>query len=239
MSQIEVKPLTTSELDTFDDQLIDGLRFCSLAYKLFENIRSKKDGASRLRMRASNLEKKLLEEILPICKYIQSKYRAGRYISVRWKGGNQQYDAELQQAGAYIEQGYYPLQAYLEVTCATHPNDYLSRELLDKQGFAFGADGLKRLKDRTIESTPVVHSNQDFVEHFAKRLLDRILDKARKPYPENTSLIISCSLGTLYTPDDWDYLQKLFTQARPAHQFEEVYVYDITCEYSFSLWRPK
>lgn len=227
-----------SELDSFDDRLLDGLQFCSLAYKLFEQVRADPDGVSRLRMRVTDVEKKLLEEILPICKYIQTKYRAGRYISVRWKSGSQQHDAEIVQEGSYIDEGYYPSRSYLEVTCATHPNDYLSRELLDKQGFAFGADGLKRHKDRSIESTPVVHTNQDFVERFAKRLLARILDKASKPYPENTSLIVSCSLDTLYMPDDWDCLHKLIVQSRPKHQFKEIYVYDITCEYSFSLWGP-
>jgi hypothetical protein len=228
-----------SALDRFDDQLIDGLQFCSLAYELFEQVRAEADGASRIRMRATDVEKKLLEEILPICKYVQAKYRTGRYISVRWKSGNQQHDAELSQVGAFIDEGYYPSQSYLEVTCAAHLNDYLSRELLDKQGFAFGADGLKRLKDRSIESVPIVHTNQDFVERFSERLLDRIHDKAKKPYPENTSLIVSCSLDTPYTPDDWDHLRKLVEQSRSAHQFKEIYVYDITCEYSFSLWRPK
>lgn len=226
-------------LDRFDDQLIDGLQFCSLAYELFEQVRGETNGASRLRMRASEVEKKLLEEILPICKYVQARYRTGRYISVRWKSGSQQHDAELIQIGTYIDKGFYPNQAYLEVTCANHQNDYLSRELLDKQGFAFNADGLKRQKDRSIESVPVAHTNQDFVERFSEKLLNRILSKANIPYPENTSLIVSCSPDRLYTPDDWELLRKLVEQSRLVHQFNEVYVYDITCEYSFSLWRPK
>jgi hypothetical protein len=227
------------DLDGFDDKLIDGLIFCSLAYEIFEKIRGEVDGASRLRMRASDIEKKLLEEIIPICKYIQANYRTGRYINVRWKSGSQQYDAELSQKGVYIEEGYYPSRAYLEVTSATHPNDYLSRELLDIQGFVFAVDGLRRLKDRSIESIPVIHSNQEFVKDFSRRLLGRIRDKARKPYPENTTLIVSCSLDTPYTPSDWDCLRQLIEQSRPVHQFAEVYIYDTTCEYSFSIWKSK
>jgi hypothetical protein len=196
-----------SKLATFDDQFLDGLHFCKKAYDLFEDIRSDGSGSSKLRMRATDVEKKLLEEILPICKYVQANYRTGRYISVRWMAGNQQYDAEIHQVGAYIDKGHFPSHAFLEVTCAMHPNDYLSRELLDKQGFAFSAEGIKRLKDRSIESTPVVHSNQDFVERLAQQILNRISDKAAKPYPVNTSLIVSCSLDTLYTPDDWEHLQ--------------------------------
>jgi len=225
-----------SKLSTFDDQLLDGLHFCKKAYDLFEDIRSDGSGKSNLRMRATDVEKKLLEEILPICKYIQAKYRTGRYITVRWKAGNQQYDAELHQVGAYVDEGYFPGHAFLEVTCAMHPNDYLSRELLDKQGFAFGAEGIKRLKDRKVESTPVVYSNQDFVERFALQILNRINDKAAKPYPENTSLIVSCSLDILYTPDDWALLREQLVNAKPAHSFKEIFVYDTTCEYTFSLW---
>jgi hypothetical protein len=76
-------------LDEFDGKLLDGLEFCSKVYALFESIRHADDGPSRLRMRPSRLEKKLLEELLPICKYVQASYRLGRYISVCWVDGSQ------------------------------------------------------------------------------------------------------------------------------------------------------
>jgi hypothetical protein len=129
----------------FDNHLLDGLQFCSLVYGLFEDIRGQEDGPSRLRMRPNKVEKKLLEELLPICKYIQASYRIGRYMSVRWVDGNQTYDAELVQRGAYVSKYYYPPNGYLEVTCTMHPKEYLSRELLEKKGGCFGVNGLKRL----------------------------------------------------------------------------------------------
>jgi hypothetical protein len=50
-----------------------------------------------------------------------------------------------------------PEAGHLEVTCAVHPNDYLVRELLDRGGVAFGAEGVHRDKSaRTIRSEPVV-----------------------------------------------------------------------------------
>ena len=143
----------------FDAKLIDGLQFCTKAYSLFEEIRIQPNGVSNLRMCATDVEKKLLEEILPICKYIQMKYRTGRYISVRWLQGNQQYDAEIVEQGGYIDAGCYSINSFLEVTCVMHPNEYLRRELLEKKGGAFGLNGIRRLKSKEIESEPVVYTN--------------------------------------------------------------------------------
>jgi hypothetical protein len=228
--------MTIQSLSIFDGQVIDGLLFCHQAYTLFEELRGQEGGPSRLRMRESDLEKKLLEEIFPICKYILAKYRAGRYISVCWRHGNQPYDAELFQAGSYIDKGYYQADMFLEVTCAMHPNDYLNRELLDTKGYAFGLEGLRRLKSKEIESAPVVHTNQDFIETFAQLLIERIKSKTLKPYQLNTTLVVQCSLNTLYTPSEWEKLEELVIASNIAHQFSEIYVYDSTCEYTFSLW---
>src|SRR5450759_2543006 len=109
--------MATSDLGEFDGKLIDGLEFCANVYALFEAIRNSPDGSSRLRMRPSRLEKKLLEELLPICRYVQASVRPGRYISIRWVDGDQQFDAEIHQRGAYVTQAYYPANAFLEVTC--------------------------------------------------------------------------------------------------------------------------
>jgi hypothetical protein len=147
--------MSKSALSQFDGNILDGLEFCSKVYALFESIRSADNGPSRLRMRPSRLEKKLLEELLPICKYIQTHYRPGRYISVRWVDGSQQYDAEIIQRGAYVTQNYYPEHAHLEVTCTMHRNEHLSRELLETKGGAFGLEGIRRLKNGEIESLPV------------------------------------------------------------------------------------
>ena len=96
----KVRHMSDPQFAQFDGEIIDGLRFCSLTYKLFDKIRGAENGPSRLRMRDSQVEKKLLEELLPICKYIQAKYRAGKYISVRWASGSQQFDAQVIQTGA-------------------------------------------------------------------------------------------------------------------------------------------
>lgn len=219
----------------FDDVLLDGLIFCSKAYNLFEKIRASEGGRERLRMRSTHLEKKLLEELFPICKYVQSKYRAGRYIKVRWLSGNQQFDAELIQDGGYINQGYFPEVAYIEVTCVMHPNEYLSRELINTVGFAFGLEGIRRENDRTITSEAVGYTNLEFIQSYSTLILDRILKKSKIEYPVNTSLVIQCSLNTIYSLGEWESLVALVRNSIPLHNFCEIFLYDAVGEYSANL----
>jgi hypothetical protein len=89
--------MKTSTLEDLDGKRFDGLDFCAATYALFEAVRSTPEGIERLRLRSGLTEKRLLEELLPICRYVQTYYRPGRYISVRWVNGNQSYDAELHQ----------------------------------------------------------------------------------------------------------------------------------------------
>ena len=228
--------MSVSPLSQFDGELIDGLQFCAMAYELFEKIRCAEDGPSRLRMRATDVEKKLIEELLPICKYVQAKYRAGRYISVRWVNGSQQFDAEVFQTGKYVQEGYFPASAYLEATCVMHPNDYLSRELLDTKGVAFGFDGIRRLKSGEIESVPVVHRNLEFMKSYSEMVLKQIGKKTGINYPFETTLVVQCTLNRLYMPEEWEALVAEVRNHQPEHQFREIFMYDTVSEYSCSLW---
>jgi hypothetical protein len=228
--------MKASSLAQFDGQLLDGLEFCSKVYALFEQIRSEHDGPSRLRRRPTRVEKKLLEELLPICKYVQASYRPGRYISVRWMDGNQQYDAELLQNGDYVAQSYYPEAGFLEVTCAVHPKEYLLRELLDKKGVAFGSEGARRLEDGEIESIPVLHRSREFVESYAALVIKQIEKKAKIHYPENTTLVVQCTLNRLYMPDEWGELMARVRAALRRSGFREIYVYDTVRQYSQVLY---
>jgi hypothetical protein len=227
--------MSISLLSQFDGELIDGLQFCAMAYALFEQIRSTESGPSRLRMRKTKVEKRLIEELLPICKYVQAKYRAGRYISVRWVNGNQQFDAEVVQAGVYVQKGYFPASAHLEATCVFHSKAYLSRELLDTKGGSFGLDGIRRLKNGQIESKPVIRANREFIQSYTKLVLKEIGKKAGKIYPPETTLILQCSLNTLYTPEEWEALVAEVRSLQPEHQFREIFMYDPVTEYSCSI----
>jgi hypothetical protein len=210
----------------FDGKLIDGLEFCSEVYAVFENIRKEPEGRDRLRSRASPMEKRLLEELLPICRYIQTYYRAGRYISVRWVDGSQSFDAELHQKGDYIDYGYYPELAYLEVTTAMHKNEHWTWKL----NGSFAPEGIVKRKGKPVCSEPVVFTNQEHVENFVPIVLDQILKKSNIDYPENTSLVIQCHLYSLYTPDDLELLVKQIKNKLPDHSFREVLIFDGTTE---------
>jgi hypothetical protein len=227
---------TDLALSHIDGQLLDGLDFCASVYALFESIRETEGGRSRLRMRAGEIEKKLLEELLPICKYVQTKYRAGRYISVKWLKGSQQFDAQVHQSGGYIEHGHIPSGAYLEVTCVMHPNDYLSRELLDNGGVAFGVEGISRVKKtREIRSEPVLRSNMNFIDSYYPLVLSQIAKKAGIAYPAETTLIVQCALNTLYMPEEWDTLITKVRAGLPQHNFREIFMFDAVSEYSSSF----
>ncbi len=226
--------MTSDPLAQFDDRLLDGLQFCSMAYTLYESIRNTPEGSSRFRMR-QRVEKKLLEEILPICKYVLASYRPGRYMSVRWVNGSQGFDAELVQRGAYVCENFYPASAFLEVTCSMHPNEYLIRESLETQGFAFGVNGVRRLKNGTIQSNAVGYTNREFIETDATLILKRIAEKSRLTYPENTILIVECTPSMPYFSDEWEDLIGRVSSALPKTQFFEIYIYDTVGQYSRSV----
>src|SRR5689334_18068780 len=84
------KPL---DLSALDDNLLDGLRFCTKAYDLLDQIRAEPDGLGKIRLLSSKREKRLLEELLPIAQYIQARYRTGNRLKIRWLSGSQPYDA--------------------------------------------------------------------------------------------------------------------------------------------------
>jgi len=94
------------------------------------------------------VEKKLLEELLPICRYVHANYGPGKYMSIRWMNGSQTYDAQVETTGAYVDNTGWPASSTLEVTGAVRPSDHLMRELLNSGGPVFGLEGIKKVKDQ-------------------------------------------------------------------------------------------
>lgn len=225
-------------LSHISGKLIDGLQFCAQVYDLFEAVRTTDKGQSRLRMRDSPAIKKLVEELLPICKYVQTKYRLGRYISVKWVEGNQQFDAEISQRGARVDHGDEPAAGHLEVTSVMHQNDYLLRELIDKGEAAFGVEGVRRDKrTREIKSKPVVHTNNEFIDAFCPLVLGQITKKAGIAYPAETTLVARCLLGTLYVPEEWNLLMDKVRVGLPDHNFREIFLFDPISDHVCSFYR--
>lgn len=226
-------------LDDLDGKLLDGLQFCAFTYALFESVRSTPEGVERMRLRSGNTEKRLLEELLPICRFIQTYYRPGRYISVRWLNGSQSFDAELHQKGDYISQGYYKPLAYLEATCAMHENEHWIWKLLVEGRPAFAPEGIKKERGKPIESEPFVFSNLEHVSGFALIIASAIQKKSQIDYPEGTSLVVACYLNSLYTPDEWRTLIQEVESLLSVVPFREILLVDSLTERATPLALPR
>lgn len=235
--------MTTASLDQFHDQWIDGLDFCRMVYARFEEVRTSDEGVDKLRAR-QRPEKKLLEELLPICRYIQTYYGPGLYISVRWVDGNQAYDAQVRVFGAVVQAGGWPMNGHLEVTQALHAKEHLMRELLRREGGGFSIDGLSVGKDedgnRKIESVVTSYSNQSYIDDFAAILLNAIQAKVDKmaegKYPSDTTLIVDCTLHTVFLRDEWDKLIEIVKARVPrSHGFIRIAVYANSSEHAAVL----
>ncbi len=143
------------DFSAVDGHLLDGLDFCRKVYDLLDLISRESDGKSRLRLRQSKTDKRLIEELLPLARYIQARYQAGRRIKVRWLSGSQQHDAILWSSGSLVKHGGVPRKVFIEVTTSVHQNDHLRRQLLDQSGGSFGVKGIRR-EGKEIVSKPDV-----------------------------------------------------------------------------------
>lgn len=226
--------MAESLTDQFEGKLIDGLEFCRLAYLIYDDLRKKPDGMNALRERQRPI-KRLVEEIFPICRYVQNFYGPGRFISVRWVEG-QAYDAEIVASGQLIEVGEWPALGKLEVTQAVHKNEYLMRERLSKEGFAFGLDGLSRESfddgSKRVKSVPTIHDNQSYIDEFVGIMLTAIAGKISKGYPPETTLIVDCVLNTIYLRSEWEALIQRVRARLPSHNFAQIFACSIVGNYS-------
>lgn len=218
-------------LGEIDGQELDGLVFCAKAYQLFEAVRNGPDGVTRLRMLRGPLVGRLVEEVLPMCRYIQEHYRAGRYLSVKWLSGSQSFDAMLTQRGALVDNLEIPPQAHVEVTSAMHANEYLMREALQQQGWVYGLNGLKRVVVdgvKTVESHAVAETIDGQIREFADILVKAIQKKTTKvpSYPQFSTLVVRCLLNTLYAAAEWNALMDSIKSRITFGPFLEIYVYD-------------
>jgi hypothetical protein len=225
-----------NNLNEFNNHLMNGLDFCKKAYGLFEEIRRSPDGVERLRLRKGRLEKKLIEELLPIARYIQARYSHGRQIKVRWIDGSQNYDARILSTGVLVDKRLVPRSQSIEVTTAVHENDHISRRLINGQGHTFGVKGIQKdPQTGNYVSRPHVYTNYEAQEDLTKKILERIKAKTDIEYPPRTTLIIQCFLDTLFLEDEWDYAIQMVKSSGVVHKFYEIFVFDSNHHYSATL----
>ncbi|MDO8745249.1 MAG: hypothetical protein Q7J76_09105 [Candidatus Brocadiaceae bacterium] len=216
---------------------MNGLDFCKKAYGLFEETRRSPNGIERLRLIKGRPEKKVIEELLPIARYIQARYSHCRQIKVRWIDGKQNYDARLLFAGILVEKRLAPKRQYVEVTTAVHENDHISRRLMNEQGHTFGVKGVQKDPHTgKYVSLPHVYTNYEAQEDLAQKILERIKAKNKKEYPRRTTLIIQCFLDTLFWENEWEYAIKMVKSSGVEHRFHEIFLFDANHHYSATLY---
>lgn len=224
-------------LSTFDDQLLDGLDFCRKVYDLFDQVRSGPDGIAKLRLRPTKNEKRLIEELIPIARYVQARYREGRRMKVRWLSGSQPYDAILWSSGALVEHGMAPKKLLIEVTTSVHQNEHLARRLLHERGGSFGVKGiLRNKKTGDIISKPHVHTNDELATDLASQILERLKSKNNKDYPPGMVLIINCVPNSLILDSEWDEAIERVIKAKAHLAFREVFLIETVMSYSTTLY---
>jgi len=226
------------DYSAIDGHLLDGLDFCGKVYDLFDQTRAEPHGKSRLRLRQLKIDKRLVEELIPLARYIQARYREGRRIKVRWLSGSQQYDAVLWSAGSVVEHGDAPRKAFVEITTAVHRNEYLVRQRLDENGGSFGVRGIYReRKTGAIVSKPYVFSEGENAKNLAELILERLNAKASKVYPPTTVLIVNC-LPTCspLLEGEWKDAVELVRNAKPSIPFREVFLFEMLMSHTTTLY---
>ena len=227
----------TLDLSTFDGRLLDGLSFCRKVYRLFEQLSREPGGIRRLRLRATKTEKRLIEELIPLARYVQARYREGRRIRVRWLGGSQPFDAMLLSNGTLVDKGIEPKNVFVEMTTSVHENEHLARRLLEERGGSFGVKGISRdKKTGEIISKPHVHSSDELQVDLATQIIDRLKDKGIKQYPPDTILIINCVTNGIILEPEWNDAIARVRSTQLHLRFREVFFLELTMKHSTTLY---
>lgn len=216
----------TSDLSTFDGRLMDGFEFCRRVYAFFHEVRTSPDGLERIRLRKSRIDKKLMEELIPITEYVRQRYTPTRRIRVRWRGGSQRYDAILLSSGVEVESGHARRRQCLEITTAVHPHDHLKRRRLHEEGFVFGVRGIRFNKQtrKSVSDPHIYVGNQNAIE-LAESIVTTVKQKASKPYAAGTVLLVRCVPPvSLLLEHEWRDAIKCVEAAELRFKFSEIFL---------------
>ena len=224
-------------LSALDDKLLDGLRFCTKVYDLFDQIRSEPDGLGKIRLLSTKREKRLLEELIPITQYIQARYHVGNRMKVRWLSGSQPYDAIIWTPLPMVNKGGMPRKITLEVTTSTHEFAHFARKQVHETGGSFGPKGIQIDKaTRVPVSKPYVYSGGEHISDLALQIIGRLSAKVKKQYPPNTVLIINCETDGLIFADEWKAAIQQVEGLGIHKSFREVFIVASRGNHSACLW---
>jgi len=215
----------------------DGLDFSKIVIKTVNRVACL-DKNSVYRLKRAGSYKKIVEELIPLAVYVLAKYSCDTQVKIKWKSGNQNYDAISYNQGHRVRHGLLEKTTYLEVTTVQNQNDYLVREELICKGFSNGPYEINRNKQtKIIESLPIVNSGYDWIDNMVEILLERIKNKESKKYENNTVLIVSCTFPTLLSDLEWEYF---ISKSKPnicPTSFKSVFVFERFNERKFEIHR--
>ena len=228
---------TQPDLSALDDKLLDGLEFCSKAYDLFDLVMAQPDALERIRIREDVVEKKLVEELLPIAHYVQHQYRAGNRFQIQWSNGSQPYDAILFSPQSMVEKAGKPEKIMIEATSALHPNDHVSRRVGHEDGLSWGPRSVEKdpkTGKKTTKAVALGHlENSSELAGFIIRMLEK---KNAKNYPLETVLVINCTTFGIMYDDEWKATVEMVEKTNLHKNFREVYLVEPLRNRSVTLW---
>jgi hypothetical protein len=157
---------------------------------LINRVKSESDGLERIRLRRE-LAKELMCEAFPIGLLAASYFKASDQVRIRLKVGNQNFDAlveDKRSTSSFVE--------HIEVTLAGDgEEDYLRMFVLHEHGQVSGLGRLTKTGTcRTVRKVRVANemvSQEEVLAKEKERLTRAIERKLRKPYPDNTLLLIA------------------------------------------------
>lgn len=211
--------------EKIENKLLDSKEYLQISNDLMKSLKKLHlDQILNIYSRKNKCVKKVLEEILPISIYIKN-LKGFENLYICWENGNQLYDGFVQFS---LNNGFSTLESskiYLEVTVAEHENERLVRDLLRTEGSCFGVKGIRKVGQQ-VTTECVTYDVEEYFQEFYPIILARIYDKNSKEYPENTVLIISCNLTTIYYSSEWYLLEKKLEKDLKNIQFIEIVLYD-------------
>jgi hypothetical protein len=191
----------SSYIQDFDNKRMDGLDFCRKVYLVYEkciadhelqqlDTTHKKNGNSQ--------NKKLFEELMPLCVYVQAHYRFCHYLDVEWHKGNQPYDAKIYQSGWIVRNEQLHEQYFIELTTAQDKNQHLADELSLAGKLHYGPTSIspptetrKANPDRIISSEVKCSDTPEMLTETYDLIIDAINRKSKTNYEPPTVLVVT------------------------------------------------
>jgi hypothetical protein len=183
--------------------------------------------ATESRLRTGPGMKQLFDEVLPLAGFVRAIETPARGVHCTYRRGNQNFDAEIELDGPEVERGFVPPRLWAEITVARHPMDYLHREALERNGFVFPGNNIKRTAPRRspesrISNGAEVQDGDAFVLDAAARTIEAVRAKSLTVYPEPCVLIVSVEPQTYPNIHQCSRIASEVAHAVPQRQFAYV-----------------